>query len=435
MAKRNGDSDAKIKDLKKDPRNARFHPARNMAMLEDSMREVGAGRSIVIDEDNVILAGNGATEAAQRVGIDKVRIIDADGDELIAVRRKGLTPEQKIKLALWDNRAQETSEWDPDVLRSMEAEFGESLKLKGLGGLFTDSEMEKLVKETKKLDIDKTLQDTPAFDKQAFNPAYVLNVGAVFSSSNEWEIPDFLPDKFSTKIPVTSYYGEKPIEHPEQKYFMFNKTMPIEAKEGLIAFYQNDDSFESIWFEPGIWLDDFAQKGVTDLVMPDFSTYFSMPLPIRLYNYHRSRHIARLWQEAGFNVMPSLSGTGVPEMQKFTLYTLPKEMPVVSCQCRTLGTEKTGRTRNQALFIKGLIDLTDYAKIGTVLIYGGGDHAAWLKANLPTGPGRPEFKLIPSRQELRRRKIEVKKKVPKGKIVVDIPDELDDNVEEDAETD
>jgi len=78
----------------------------------DSLQQVGAARSIVIDEDNVILAGNGTVDAAGEAGIERVRIIEADGHELIAVRRRGLSVEQKRRLALADNRSAELAEWD-----------------------------------------------------------------------------------------------------------------------------------------------------------------------------------------------------------------------------------------------------------------------------------------------------------------------------------
>jgi DNA modification methylase len=107
-----------IASLTADPANRRSHPARNVAMMRASLEEVGAARSIVIDEDDVILAGNGVTAAAQAAGLAHVRIIEAAGDELIAVRRRGLTPEQKRALAIYDNRTGELSEWNWEQLRA-----------------------------------------------------------------------------------------------------------------------------------------------------------------------------------------------------------------------------------------------------------------------------------------------------------------------------
>jgi ParB/Sulfiredoxin domain len=101
-----------IEDLKPDPENRRTHPDRNIEMVSGSLQQVGAARSIVIDEGDVILAGNGVTQAAIAAGITNVRVIEADGTELIAVRRRGLTAEQKRSLSMFDNRTAELATWD-----------------------------------------------------------------------------------------------------------------------------------------------------------------------------------------------------------------------------------------------------------------------------------------------------------------------------------
>ena len=112
-----------IKDLKFDDNNARLHNPRNIGMIEHSLNDVGAARSIVIDENGTILAGNGLVEAASQAGIYKVRVIQADGNEIIAVQRNGLTQEQKTMLALYDNRTSELSKWNPVVLAELAAQL------------------------------------------------------------------------------------------------------------------------------------------------------------------------------------------------------------------------------------------------------------------------------------------------------------------------
>jgi DNA modification methylase len=107
-----------VKDLVPDPENRRTHNPRNLGMVVDALHQVGAARSIVIDEDNVILAGNGVTEAAAEAGITKVQVIDVDGETLVAVRRSGLTPEQKRALAIYDNRTAELAEWNAEQLQA-----------------------------------------------------------------------------------------------------------------------------------------------------------------------------------------------------------------------------------------------------------------------------------------------------------------------------
>lgn len=108
-----------IKDLKSDHKNARRRTDRSASLIAESLKRYGAARSIVIDEDGRILAGNGTVEGAKKAGIDKLRIIEAEGDELIAVRRAGLTEDQKVGLALADNRSSDLSEWDHDMLRQL----------------------------------------------------------------------------------------------------------------------------------------------------------------------------------------------------------------------------------------------------------------------------------------------------------------------------
>lgn len=113
-----------LKDLVPDAQNARRHPERNMAMILESLQHVGAARSIVIDESNVVRAGNGTLEAAKRMGLKKLHVVDADGETLIAVRRRGLTPAQKLALAIYDNRSAELAEWDPAVLQRLAGDLG-----------------------------------------------------------------------------------------------------------------------------------------------------------------------------------------------------------------------------------------------------------------------------------------------------------------------
>jgi len=109
-------------ELVADPHNRREHPKRNVEMLTQALSRVGAARSIVIDEGNEVLAGNGVLEAAKQAGISKVHVVEADGHTIIAVRRRGLTAEAKRELAMYDNRTAELAEWNlPQLAADVEA--------------------------------------------------------------------------------------------------------------------------------------------------------------------------------------------------------------------------------------------------------------------------------------------------------------------------
>lgn len=130
-----------IGELKHDTSNPRKHNPRNLKTIVDSLHDVGFARSIVIDENNEILAGNGVTEAAAIAGIEKVIEIEADGNTIIAVRRRGLTEEQKQRLKYFDNRSGELAEWNTEQLL---ADMSAGLDL---SSMFRQDELDALLAE------------------------------------------------------------------------------------------------------------------------------------------------------------------------------------------------------------------------------------------------------------------------------------------------
>lgn len=100
-------------NIKLDSRNYRIHGEENKRLIRKSLSECGAGRSIVIDKDNVMIAGEGVYEQAKELGL-KVRIIESDGKELIAIKRTDLSTEDEKRklLAFADNHTSDTSKFD-----------------------------------------------------------------------------------------------------------------------------------------------------------------------------------------------------------------------------------------------------------------------------------------------------------------------------------
>lgn len=103
--------------IKFDPKNYRKHGEKNKQLIHSSLKDNGAGRSILLDKEDVIIAGNGVYEQAQELGLT-VRVIESDGSELIAIKRTDLaTSDEKRKLlAVADNKTSDTSEFDFEML-------------------------------------------------------------------------------------------------------------------------------------------------------------------------------------------------------------------------------------------------------------------------------------------------------------------------------
>lgn len=134
-----------LAEIALDAENARHHSEDNLTMIRRSLAEYRAGRSILIDGENTLIAGEGVTRAARELGYTRVRVIDTDGSELIAVRRADLTAAQRRRLALLDNRTTETSTWDNDVLAEF---FHEDPAI--LDGIFTNGELSALLNPKKR---------------------------------------------------------------------------------------------------------------------------------------------------------------------------------------------------------------------------------------------------------------------------------------------
>lgn len=111
----------KIKELVPDDKNANKGTEKGRKALDKSLHKYGAGRSILIDKNNRIIAGNKTAEQAEVVGIDDVVIVETDGTKLVAVKRTDLDLDsddgKARELAVYDNRVGELDlDWDIDAL-------------------------------------------------------------------------------------------------------------------------------------------------------------------------------------------------------------------------------------------------------------------------------------------------------------------------------
>ena len=59
-------------------------------MIENSLRNFGAGRSILLDQNGKIIAGNKTVENAGAIGLEDVLVVQTDRNKLVAVQRMDL---------------------------------------------------------------------------------------------------------------------------------------------------------------------------------------------------------------------------------------------------------------------------------------------------------------------------------------------------------
>lgn len=130
-----------LTDFVPDQDNANQGTQRGQKIIEDSLQEDGAARSIVVDEEGRVVAGNKTLEAAVSIGLEKAIVVETDGTELVVVKRKNWDLEDTQgparRYAYRDNRSGELSlNWDPAQLL-LDKEAGIDF-----GGLFYDNELD-----------------------------------------------------------------------------------------------------------------------------------------------------------------------------------------------------------------------------------------------------------------------------------------------------
>ena len=96
----------KVSQLSPYPRNSRTHSKKQIGQIADSIRQFGFTNLLLIDTQNVILAGHGRLAAAKTLGIEQVP----------CVRLESMTTDQKRAYVLADNKLGLNAGWDEELL-------------------------------------------------------------------------------------------------------------------------------------------------------------------------------------------------------------------------------------------------------------------------------------------------------------------------------
>jgi len=96
----------KIQNLVPYTRNARLHSRKQVRQISNSIRTFGFTNPIIVDDDNMILAGHGRLAAARELGLTEVPTVRIDT----------MTPAQKRAFVIADNKLAMNAGWDEELL-------------------------------------------------------------------------------------------------------------------------------------------------------------------------------------------------------------------------------------------------------------------------------------------------------------------------------
>ena len=208
-----------------DDHNANLGTPRGLAMLEDSLSQDGAGRSIVADKNGKIPAGNKTLEAAVNAGIERVIEIETEGDAIIVHKRRDWDLDDPTgsarRYATRDNQASAVSlVWDAnEILKYQEA--GADL------GMFQEWELNKIL-GTMPPDIDRNgmWQGMPEYEMNDIKPFHSIKVH--FKSDSDMVAFAKLVGQTVTNVTTHIFYPK-----PEKPNRRINQVIdePIESDE------------------------------------------------------------------------------------------------------------------------------------------------------------------------------------------------------------
>lgn len=95
-------------------------------LMDESLRKFGLGRSVLLDKNDRIIAGNKTTEKAAELGFEKVVVVETDGNTLVAVKRNDidLDSQKGREFALADNATSKANlSWDEDMIMQCAEQF------------------------------------------------------------------------------------------------------------------------------------------------------------------------------------------------------------------------------------------------------------------------------------------------------------------------
>lgn len=136
-----------IDEIKINNLNPRIHNARNINMIKNSMKDVGVIDSLIVDENNELLAGHGRLLALKELGEKRVDVL----------RVSGLSDKQKKAYLIYSNRTTETSFFHDEILLDIANELYDSdikianFELDDLNILFSDDTINIDLKESQKV--------------------------------------------------------------------------------------------------------------------------------------------------------------------------------------------------------------------------------------------------------------------------------------------
>ena len=315
--------DKKIKDLipyEKNPRNNK----EAVEYVAQSIKEFGFKVPIIIDSNNVIVAGHTRLIAAKKLKMKTVPCIVADD----------LSREQIKAFRLADNKVAEFSQWDFDLLdEELEDIFDIDMSMFGFENASDDWEI-------------KNNDDEKQNERVRTNNAYNLDILDLNATEGFYQMPIIECDNYIPNDIISFNYAKTSDNH-----------------DCGIHFFIDDYQFERLWNSPREYVEVLDQYNC--IFSPDFSLYTDMPMAMKVWNVYRSRLLGQFYQTCGIKVIPTISWCE-KETFKFCFDGIPKKSIVA---ISTIGVKRDENALK--IWHDGVDEMLKRIEPKAVIVYGG----------------------------------------------------------------
>lgn len=320
-----------LSELKPYKNNAKIHTDAQIEQIARSIEITkGLRQPIVIDENNVIVAGHGRYLAACRLGLKTVPcelVNDLTEDEIKAYR-------------LIDNKVAQ-GDYDFDIafdeLNSIDMDLSEF-------GFEYDG-----VNDFEELGEDEESYDDGLRDHLHHN-VFENQERMQFFETNYYGIPE---------VAATQTVGDK--------FLRFRDWKTIDDySEHIAHFYYDDYKFIAAWRDPDKYVERL--KKFKAVISPDFSLYTDFPRALQILSCYRRNWCGAYWQSLGIDVIPDVVW-GDAESFNYCFEGLPKRSTVaVSSVGVKRDKEWNGETAD--MFKAGWDEMINRIEPTTILYYG-----------------------------------------------------------------
>lgn len=195
----------KLADLIKPEKNVRIHTEQQLKEFRRSIKMFGQIRPIVVDENNVILAGNGLYDTLISMGAETADVYKYDN----------LTENQKKKLMIADNKIFSLGIENLDTLNSFLEDLSDDLDIPG----FDEEILKQMVSEAE--DVTEKLSEYGTLDDEEIenikNKTYSQPVLGINTTENEFNDEKHIEDN---PIIATNEFNGKNEESAEVQKFI-----------------------------------------------------------------------------------------------------------------------------------------------------------------------------------------------------------------------